>query len=109
MELGAVTLIVALSLEIKKPFVIIRKSKRIHGTSKQIEGDDVKNKKVLIIEDVTTSGGSVIETIKVLKNHDAIIDKVIVIVDRESGAKEKIKNYGLDLIPLISISEIIKK
>ena len=108
MELGAVPLIVALSLEIKKPFVIIRKSKRTHGTSKQIEGDDVKNKKVLIIEDVTTSGGSVIETIKVLKNHDAIIDKVIVIVDRESGAKEKIKNLGLDLIPLLSISEIIK-
>jgi orotate phosphoribosyltransferase len=109
MELGAVPLIVALSLEIKKPFVIIRKAKRDHGTSKQIEGDDVGNKKVLIIEDVTTSGGSVIEAIKILKNEEAIVDKVIVIVDREFGAKDKIKNFGLDLIPLLNISEIIKE
>jgi orotate phosphoribosyltransferase len=109
MELGAVPLIVALSLEIKKPFVIIRKSKRNHGTSKQIEGDNVRNKKVLIIEDVTTSGGSVVEAINILKNEDAIIDKVIVIVDRESGAKDKIKKLGLELKPLINISEIIKK
>jgi orotate phosphoribosyltransferase len=62
----------------------------------------------LIIEDVTTSGGSVVEAIKILKNEDAIIDKVVVIVDRECGAKDKINNLGLELKPLINISEIIK-
>jgi orotate phosphoribosyltransferase len=109
MELGAVPLIVALSLETKIPFVIIRKTKRNHGTSKQIEGNEVKNKSVLIIEDVTTSGNSVIESIKILKKQNAILDKVIVIVDRESGAKKKINDLGLKLISLLSVSEIIDK
>lgn len=108
MELGAVPLIVALSLETKIPYVIIRKTKRNHGTSKQIEGKNVENKKVLIIEDVTTSGGSVIETIKILKNENAILDKVIVIVDRESGARKKIEELNLTFFPLLTVSEIIK-
>ena len=56
MELGAVPLIVALSLETDLPYVIIRKEQRSHGTGKQIEGETVSGKKVLIIEDVTTSG-----------------------------------------------------
>ena len=48
MELGAVPIVVALSLETNIPYVIIRKEKRQHGTAKQIEGSDVKNKRVLI-------------------------------------------------------------
>ena len=107
MELGAIPLIVALSLETGIPYVIIRKTKKAHGTSKQIEGSNVKDKKILIIEDVTTSGGSVIEAIKILKKQKAILDKVIVIVDRESGAKKKIEDLNIEFIPLLSISEII--
>lgn len=109
MELGAVPLIVALSLETNIPYIIIRKNKRDHGTSKQIEGDDVNNKKVLIIEDVTTSGGSVIESIRILKRNNAILDKVIVVVDRENGAKEKVRDLNLELISLLSKSEILNK
>jgi len=67
MELGAVPIVVALSLETNIPYVIIRKEKREHGTGKQIEGGFVKNKKVLIIEDVTTSGNSVLKTIYGIK------------------------------------------
>ena len=96
-------------METNIPYVIIRKNKRDHGTSKQIEGDDISKKKVLIIEDVTTSGGSVIESIKILKNSNAILDKVIVVVDRENGAKEKIRDLNLELIPLLSKSEILDK
>jgi len=109
MELGAVPIVVALSLESNIPYVIIRKEKRGHGTVKQIEGYDVKNKKILLIEDVTTSGGSVLKSIQILRDSNADIDKVIVIVDRESGAKEKIEKLDLDFISLLSVSEIIKK
>ncbi len=77
MELGAVPLAVALSLETRIPYVIIRKEKREHGTGKQIEGGDVKDKKVIIVEDVTTSGGSVIKSINILRENKAIVDKVI--------------------------------
>ncbi|MFO7678164.1 MAG: orotate phosphoribosyltransferase [Thermoplasmatota archaeon] len=109
MELGAVPLVVALSLETNLPYVIIRKEKRGHGTSKQIEGGDVEQKKVLIIEDVATSGGSIIKTIQILRDNNAIVDKTIVVVDRESGAREKIKQLDVELIPLLSVSDILKK
>lgn len=109
MELGAVPLVTALALETNIPYVIIRKEKREHGTSKQIEGTDVKGKKVLVIEDVTTSGGSVIKTIQILRENKAVVDEVLVVVDRESGAEEKLQNVDASFIPLISISDILKK
>ena len=109
MELGAVPLIVALSLETNIPYLIIRKEKREHGTSKQIEGEDAKGKRVLVIEDVTTSGGSVVKSIQILRENKAIVDEVIVVVDRETGAEEKLRNVDVSFIPLLSVSDILKK
>lgn len=108
MELGAVPLVVALSLETGLPYVIIRKEKREHGTGKQIEGGDVKGKSVLVVEDVTTSGDSVIKTIQILRENDADVEKVLVVVDRESGAREKLQKLEVEFIPLISVSEILE-
>jgi orotate phosphoribosyltransferase len=109
MELGAVPLIVALSLETNIPYLIIRKEKREHGTSKQIEGEDAKGKRVLVIEDVTTSGGSAVKSIQILRENKAIVDEVIVIVDRETGAEQKLRNVDVAFIPLLSVSDILKK
>jgi len=109
MELGAVPLVVALSLETNIPYVIIRKEKREHGTSKQIEGGEIKGKKVLVIEDVTTSGGSVIKTIKIIRENKGIVDEVLAVVDRESGAEQRLKNADVSFIPLLSVSDILKK
>jgi orotate phosphoribosyltransferase len=108
MELGAVPLVVALSLETGIPYVIIRKEKREHGTGKQIEGGDVKGKSVLVVEDVTTSGGSTIKTIQILRENDAEVEKVLVVVDRESGARQKLEKLEVEFIPLVSVSEILK-
>ena len=109
MELGAVPLVVALSLETKIPYVIIRKEKRGHGTGKQIEGEEVKNKKVLVIEDVTTTGGSLIKTINILRENHGKVDEVLIVVDRESGAEEKLQSLDVNFIPLVSVSDILKK
>ena len=109
MELGAVPLIVALSLETGIPYVIIRKEKKGHGTDKQIEGDDITNKKVLIVEDVTTSGGSVVKTINAIRQAKGLVDEVLVVVDRESGAEEKMHEHDVNFIPLLSVSEFLKK
>ena len=108
MELGAVPLVVALALETDIPYVIIRKEKREHGTSKQIEGGEVKGKSVLIVEDVTTSGGSVVKTIQILRENQAEVEKVLTVVDREAGAKETLKKLEVQFIPLVSVSEILK-
>ena len=108
MELGAVPLVVALSLETELPYVIIRKEKRDHGTGKQIEGIDVNNKRVVVIEDVTTSGGSVVKTIHILRENNALVDQMLVVVDRESGAREQIEKLGVHFVPLISVKDVFK-
>jgi len=109
MELGAVPLAVALSLESGLPYVIIRKGQREHGTGKQIEGPDVNGKRVLIVEDVTTSGGSVAQTINILRRNNALVDHVLCIVDRDSGAKEKIEQLDVRFTPLLTIDDIRPK
>ncbi len=109
MELGAVPLVVAVSLETGIPFVIVRKKKRSHGTGKQIEGGSVKDKKVLIIEDVTTSGGSVLTTVNIIRSSLGIVDKVLVVVDRDNGAEEKIKKLDVDFVPLLRVADILEK
>jgi len=109
MELGAVPLVVALALETNIPYVIIRKEKREHGTGKQIEGGDVKGKNVLLVEDVTTSGGSVVKSIQILRENHAEVDKVLTVVDREAGATDILKKLDVDFIPLVTVSEILKK
>ena len=109
MELGAVPLVVALSLVTKIPYVIIRKMDREHGTGKQIEGGDVKNKKILVIEDVTTSGGSLVKTLNILRENKGKVDEVLVVVDRESGAEERLRDLDVNFIPLLSVSDILKK
>jgi orotate phosphoribosyltransferase len=108
MELGAVPLIVALSLQTNIPYVIIRKSKRKHGTAKLIEGGSVKDKNVLIIEDVTTSGGSVLNTINIIREQKGNIIRVVTVVDREYGAKALIQKNKVDFHSLINVSELLK-
>lgn len=109
MELGAVPLAVALSLETDIPYLIIRKKEREHGTKKQIEGDIKEGDKVLVIEDVTTSGGSTEKAVNAIRAAGGIVDEVIVVVDRESGATEKLAKIGVKLIPLLSVSQILEK
>jgi len=109
MELGAVPLVVAVALETGIPYVIIRKEKREHGTGKQIEGSDVSGHHVLLIEDVTTSGGSVVKSLDILRAGHAEVDKVLTVVDREAGAREQLQKLDVTFIPLVSVSEILQK
>lgn len=106
MELGAVPIAVAVSLETEIPYVILRKEKREHGTQRQIEGALNEGEKVLIVEDVATTGGSSLKSVEILRNAKAIVNQVVVVVDREEGAKELLKENGIELIPLVKISEL---
>jgi orotate phosphoribosyltransferase len=107
MELGAVPLAVALALEVDLPYLIIRKVERVHGTGKLIEGGLNRDERVLLVEDVTTTGSSVLKAAEIIKNEGGIVNKVIVVVDREEGAIELLKENGISLIPLVRVSEMI--
>lgn len=105
---GAVPIAVAVSLAANKPYCIIRKEEKDHGLAGKIVGD-IRDKKVLLVEDVVTSGGSVVYGIEALKNGGAIIGKVVTVVDREQGGAEKLKGMGVELNSLVRASEIMNK
>ncbi|MCU0798583.1 MAG: orotate phosphoribosyltransferase [Candidatus Thermoplasmatota archaeon] len=89
-ELGAVPLIVAYSLHKGIPFIIIRKGEREHGTKKRIEGEILPGERVLLLEDVVTSGGSVIKAVDELESAGAKVVRIASVVDREEGGTEKV-------------------
>jgi len=104
MELGAIPLIVATSLEMHLPFAMIRKESRTHGTNPRIEGS--LGNKILIIEDVATTGGSIEDSVSVLRAEGSEVDSALVVVDREEGATERLKKIGIKLKSLVTISEV---
>ena len=73
---------------------VVRKAEKAHGLQRRIEGPDVKGKKVLAVEDTSTTGGSVLTAVEALKEAGAIVVAVAVIVER--GAAPKVKEAGLD-------------
>jgi orotate phosphoribosyltransferase len=100
---GGVPLAVAVSLAAKKPYAIIRSSDK-----KDLVIGNVQGKNVLLIEDVTTSGGSALYGIGVLRAAGARADRVITVVDREQGAGQNLLAHGVEIIPLVRVSELLR-
>ncbi|WP_054840824.1 orotate phosphoribosyltransferase [Thermococcus peptonophilus] len=108
-ELGAIPIATALALETEKPLVIVRKKpKGGHGTGSQLEGEVKAGDKVLLVEDVTTTGGSVLKAAEVLEREGAEIAAVMVVVDREEGAEEAI-GAKYTFLPLVRVSELFAR
>ncbi|HZL36186.1 MAG TPA: orotate phosphoribosyltransferase [Tepidisphaeraceae bacterium] len=93
-ELGAVALAAATAMETGKPFVIIRNQKKDYGTSKLVEGTLKPGDTVLIVEDVLTTGGQVLEAAKTLQEAGAKIDRIVAVIDRMEGARQNIESAG---------------
>ena len=103
---GGVPLATATALVTKKPFAIIRATDKTHGKKDVIIGS-VQGKRVLLVEDVTTSGGSALYGIETLRRAGADADRVVTVVDREQGASEMLREHRVQLLPLVSVSEIL--
>ena len=104
---GGIPLAVATALAAKKPYAIIRAAEKSHGKKEMIIGD-VRNKHVLLIEDVTTSGGSALYGIETLRTAGALADRVVTVVDREQGAEMLLRTRGIEFQPLVKVSELLK-
>jgi orotate phosphoribosyltransferase len=105
---GGVPLAVAVSLVAKKPFAIIRAAEKDHGRKSRIIGD-VAGKDVLLVEDVTTTGGSARYGIEALRAAGARAGRVVTVVDREQGAAPLLARQGIQFFSLVRAGEILKK
>jgi orotate phosphoribosyltransferase len=93
-ELGGVALAAATAMQTGKNWVIIRNSKKGYGTGKMIEGVLNKDDIVLLVEDIATTGGQVLEAAKVITEVGAKIKKIVAVIDRKQGAGENITSAG---------------
>jgi orotate phosphoribosyltransferase len=100
-----VALAAAASLSSKVPFFIVRNAKKDYGTSKTIEGKLLAGENVMLVEDIVTTGGQVIEAIKNITEAGAKVVKVIVALDRLEGGKENI----LAAAPQVAYEAILTK
>jgi len=103
---GGVPIAVATALAAGKPFTIIRAEEKDHGKKNPIIGE-VKDKDVLLVEDVTTSGGSALYGITTLRSAGAVADRVVTVVDREQGASAALAKENICLFYLVKVSEIL--
>jgi len=83
---------------------VVRKAEKAHGLQRRIEGPDVKGRKVLAVEDTSTTGGSVLTAVEALKEAGAIVVGVAVIVER--GAQEKVESAGFKYLAAYQLSDL---
>ena len=116
LEMGAVPItggIVAYSHQRGEPIAgfFVRKAAKEHGARKLIEGlapgASLAGKRVVVVEDVTTTGGSAQKVVAALREMGAAIDTVLTIVDREEGAVETFAAEGIALVPLLKASRFL--
>lgn len=93
-ELGGIPLVTAASLASGLPTVFVRNAKKDYGTAQQLEGVLEAGDRVMIVEDVCTSGGQVIEAAKAIEAAGATVALIVATIDREEGAREQIESAG---------------
>jgi uridine monophosphate synthetase len=105
---AAVPLVTGISLQTGIPMINCRKDIKPYGTTKDIEGVYTKDQDVVLIEDIITSGASIMETAERLKHNRLTITKVVVFIDREEGGMKFIKDHNLEITSCFTMSRIIK-
>jgi len=93
-ELGGVALAAVTAMATGKRWIIVRNSKKDYGTSKMIEGVLKKDDVVLLVEDIATTGGQVLEAAKIIAEAGAKVKKIVSVIDRKQGAGENIAAAG---------------
>lgn len=106
MELGAVPLVVAVALRTGRPYVVLRKAAKDHGTRQRFEGDIPPGSRVLLIEDVSTTGGSSVSSVEIVRTAGGTVERALVVVDRESGATARLAAVGVRLESLVTLSAL---
>ena len=105
-ELGGVALAAATSMACDRPFIIVRNAKKDYGTSNLFEGVLKEGDRVLIVEDVATTGGQVLEAAKAITDSGAHVEKIVAVLDRQQGARENLEGAGVPFDALFTSEDL---
>jgi len=105
--LGAVPLVSVTAVETDTPYVIARKQAKEYGTGNRIEGRLEAGERVVVLEDVATTGQSALEAVEALREAGATVERVLVVVDRGEGAAELLADNGVELEALLTAEDLL--
>jgi orotate phosphoribosyltransferase len=105
-ELGAVALAVAASLASRLPFLIVREEAKDHGTRNRLEGAFLAGERVVLVEDVVTSGGAAAHAVRALREAGLEVRNAVCVLDRAEGGVDALARLGVRLWPLFQASEL---
>ncbi len=102
--LGAVPLVVSLSLLTRRPMLILRERPKDHGLGGLVVGptEHVRDSTVIVIDDVCTTGSTILQVAKIVRDLGGHVDRAIVVVDREEGCKDNLRREGIELLSLFT-------
>ncbi len=106
LELGGVPIATVLSQLTGLPALFVRKEAKTYGTCRLAEGGDLDGRRLLVVEDVVTSGGQVITSCGDLRARGAVVDHAICVIDREAGGPAGLAAIGVELRALYTMSEL---
>ena len=105
--LGAVPLVAVTSVQTGQPYLIVRKEAKEYGTGNRIEGRLDDGEAVVVLEDVATTGQSAADAVEAVREAGAEVQRVLVVVDREEGARETLAEYDVELESLVTATELL--
>jgi len=105
-ELGGVALAAATAIASGKNWIIVRNSKKGYGTGKLVEGALKAGDVVLLVEDIATTGGQVLEAAKIITEAGATVKKIVCVIDRKQGAAENINQAGYKFESIITRDDL---
>ena len=104
---AAIPIATAISLAGNYPMIYPRKEAKTYGTKAEIEGEYQAGETVVVIDDLATTGGSKFEAIEKLTSAGLIVKDVVVLVDRQSGAKESLEQAGFSMHAVLTITQLL--
>jgi len=98
-----------IAYHLKKPFIYIRKGVRLHGRQRRIEGIIAPGNRVLLVDDLITTGISLRNAAKAIRAEGGVVTDAVVLLDREEGGKEKLEKSGIKLHAMLNVGEIAER
>ena len=106
LELGGVPVAAALALRTGVPATYVRKARKAYGTQKIAEGGDIAGRRVVVIEDVVSTGGQIVLSTADLRAEGAFVTTALTVIDREMGGSEALAAIGVELRTLFTMGEL---
>ena len=106
LELGGVPIVTVLSSRLDLPALFVRKQAKEYGTCKLAEGQDVRGRRVTLVEDVITTGGAVRDATRALRDLGAVVDVVLCAIDRSPGPENPLADVGLEIRSVLTKTDL---